>query len=632
MVENYKYISSINSLDDFRKLNLEELDILSLELRDFIINVMSKNGGHLASNLGVVELTLALHKVFNSPEDKIVWDVGHQSYVHKIITGRKNEFHTIRKYKGLSGYPKRKESVHDIFETGHSSTSVSAGLGIALARDIKKEDYNVISVIGDGAMTAGMVYEAMNHAGEVKTKFIVVLNDNEMSISKNIGGLSNYLTKLRTAPSYLNTKKDIKKLLNSIPKIGGKLCRTTENIKNSLKYLVVPGVFFEELGFKYLGPIDGHNINELIKTMKIAKKYNGPVLIHAVTKKGKGYYPAEKNPDKFHGTPPFDISTGCQVKKKSGQSYSSVLGDTLVKLAKEDNSITAITAAMPLGTGLTKFKQEHPDRFFDVGIAEQHGVTLSAGLASRNLKPFYAVYSSFLQRGYDQVLHDVCIQNLPVVFALDRAGIVGSDGETHHGVFDFSYLSHIPNMTIMAPKGKQEFISMIEFAAKYKDGPIALRYPRGNCIEYEGYDSKQIEIGKGEVLHHGKDIALIAIGHMVNEAVKAYNMLLEDGIEVTVFNARFLKPLDEEAIDSIVKKHNVIITIEDNVLVGGFGSYINDYLIKKQYNNIVYNIGYEDKFIEHGNVEQLYADYGVNCNKIIGIIKERILGRVDEKE
>ncbi|WDV47932.1 1-deoxy-D-xylulose-5-phosphate synthase [Clostridiaceae bacterium M8S5] len=628
----YKYLSKINSLDDFKALDAMKLDALASEVRDYIIQVVSNNGGHLASNLGVVELTLALHRVYESPNDKIIWDVGHQSYVHKIITGRREEFKTIRKYKGLSGYPKRKESEHDIFETGHSSTSVSAGLGIALARDVLKDSYDVVSVIGDGAMTAGMVYEAMNHAGGLKTKFTVVLNDNEMSISKNIGGLSNYLSKLRTAPSYLNTKKDIKKILSSIPKIGDTIFRTTESIKNSLKYLVVPGVFFEELGFKYIGPIDGHNISELTKFLKIAKMYNGPVLVHVVTKKGKGYYPAEQNPDKFHGSPPFDIETGHQIKKASGQSYSSILGETLVSLSKNDRDIVAITAAMPLGTGLEEFKQKFPERFFDVGIAEQHGVTLAAGLACEKLKPFYAVYSSFLQRGYDQVLHDVCIQKLPVVFALDRAGIVGSDGETHHGVFDFSYLSHIPNITIMAPKGKEEFKKMIEFASKYKDGPIALRYPRGMSIEYNDYENINIEIGKGEIIRQGKEVAIIAIGHMVQEAVKASDTLLEDNIEVTVFNARFLKPLDEKSIDEIAKTHSYIITIEDNALIGGFSSYINNYFIKKDYKNHIYNIGYKDTFIEHGDVTSLYEEYEVDAGKIIEIVKERVLGKADGKK
>lgn len=628
----YKYLDQINCLEDFKKMDKKDMKPLASDIRNLIIDVVSKNGGHLASNLGVVELTLALHRVYNSPKDKIVWDVGHQSYVHKIITGRKDEFNTIRKYKGLSGYPKRKESVHDIFETGHSSTSVSAGVGISIARDIKNEKYDVVSVIGDGAMTAGMVYEAMNQAGGLKTNFTVVLNDNEMSISKNIGGLSNYLSKLRTAPSYLNTKADIKKILKGIPKIGNTLCRTTENIKKSLKYLIVPGAFFEELGFKYIGPVDGHNIEDLIRSLKIAKSFCGPVLLHVVTKKGKGYFPAEENPDKFHGSPPFEIPTGIQKKKIAGNSYSSVFGETLVKLAKEDEKIVGISAAMPLGTGLVKFQNEFPKRFYDVGIAEQHGVTLAAGLACQNLKPFYAVYSSFLQRGYDQVLHDVCIQNLPVVFALDRAGVVGSDGETHHGVFDLSYLTHIPNMTVMAPKGKEEFEKMIEFASKYMDGPIALRYPRGACTQYDDYDNIDIELGKGETLREGSNIAIIAIGNMVDKAIEAYEELKADSIDVTVFNARFIKPLDEEALDDIASKHNYIITIEDNVLIGGFASQINDYFIKRQYNNTIYNIGFDDIFVEHGSVGDLYRDYDVSSAKIVEIVKERILGKVDEKK
>ncbi len=617
----------LSRYDDLRALKTmsnEELCILSENIRELIIDVVSKNGGHLASNLGVVELTIALHKVFNSDYDKIIWDVGHQSYVHKILTGRKDRFHTLRKYKGISGFPKRKESPHDIFETGHSSTSISAALGYALSRDIKGEKYNVISVIGDGAMTAGMAFEALNHAGYTGTNLIVILNDNEMSISQNVGGLSQYLNRIRTAPTYFKVKEDVETILNSIPGIGKQVFKTAERAKDSVKYFLVPGMFFEDLGFKYLGPIDGHNINDIVRELERAKKVKGPVLVHVITKKGKGYKPAEENPDKFHGSSPFEIKTGKPINIPSQPSYSDVLGDTLINLAQNDKRVVAITAAMPEGTGLSKYKEKFKERFFDVGIAEQHGVTLAAGLASNKLKPYFVVYSSFLQRGYDQVLHDVCIQKLPVVFAIDRAGLVGSDGETHHGVFDLSYLSHIPNIAIMAPRDKSEFIQMLEFSKDY-NGPLAIRYPRGGCYDIvEESPRIEIELGKAEILSKGKDIALIAIGKMVEVSCKVAEELNKQGKNITIINGRFVKPLDEKLIIEIAKEHSFIVTLEDNVKSGGFGSCINNLLVENKYKGEILNIALPDEFIEHGSVEELFKQYNIDTEGIINRIHEQI--------
>jgi len=617
-------LSNYKGLNDLKTMSYEELNILAKEIRELIIDVVSKNGGHLASNLGVVELTIALHKVFNSDYDKIIWDVGHQSYVHKILTGRKDVFHTIRKYKGISGFPKRKESPHDIFEVGHSSTSISAGLGYALSRDIKKEGYNIVSVIGDGAMTAGMAFEALNHAGDSGTNLIVVLNDNEMSISQNVGGLSKYLNRIRTAPTYFKLKEDVEAILTSIPGIGKQVFKTAERAKDSVKYFFVPGMFFEDLGFKYLGPIDGHNISDIVRELERAKKVRGPVLVHVLTKKGKGYKPAEENPDKFHGTPPFEISTGKPLDIQNQPSYSDVLGDTLINLAEKDSRIVAITAAMPEGTGLSKYKEKFSNRFFDVGIAEQHGVTLAAGLASNGLKPYFVVYSSFLQRGYDQVLHDVCIQKLPVVFAIDRAGVVGSDGETHHGVFDLSYLSHMPNMVIMAPKDRTEFIEMLEFSKDF-NGPLAIRYPRGNCYDIiEGKPRTKIELGKAEIIAKGKDLALLAIGKMVEIAYEVSKVLSNEGKSVTLVNARFVKPLDEELIKDIAKTHSFIVTLEDNVKIGGYGSLVNDLLIENGYKGQVLNIALPDIFIEHGSIEELFKQYNMDAQGVLDKIHDKI--------
>lgn len=616
-------LNKLENIDDLRKLKDYELDKLSNEIREFIIENVSKTGGHLASNLGVVELTIALHTVFNSPEDKIIWDVGHQAYVHKILTGRKDKFNTLRQYKGISGFPKRSESEHDIFETGHSSTSISAGLGCALSRDLKNENNEVISIIGDGAMTAGMAFEALNHIGEVGTKLIVVLNDNEMSISQNVGGLSKYLNEIRTASTYSKMKEDVEAILNRIPAIGKKVFKTAERAKDSVKYFLIPGMLFEDLGFKYLGPVDGHNIKALTHVMEKAKKVNGPTLVHVLTKKGKGYSHAEKNPDKYHGASPFDIETGKSIKKANRTNYSNILGNKLCELAKNNEKIVAITAAMPAGTGLSKFKEEFSNRFFDVGIAEQHGVTLAAGMASLGHKPFFAVYSTFLQRGYDQVLHDVCIQKLPVVFAVDRAGLVGDDGETHHGVFDLSYLSHMPNMAIIAPKDEKEFNEIIKFAANYNDGPIAIRYPRGISCDLSNYSNDyDIRLGKNEIINQGKDVALLAVGKMVQFSLEAMNKLKSQGKNITVINSRFIKPLDEELILDIAKNHSTIVTYEDNALIGGFGSLVNDLLVKNDYKGKIINIGLPDEFIEHGKVDQLYKECNIDVDSVVELLKD----------
>lgn len=622
----YKLITKINSPEDLKKLNYEDLKKLSKEIRDFLLESVSKTGGHIASNLGVVELTLAIHKVFNSPKDKIVWDVGHQAYVHKIVTGRMDKFETLRQFNGLSGFPKYNESIHDSFETGHSSTSISAGLGMAMARDVKGDNHSVISVIGDGALTGGMAFEALNHAGHSETDFIVILNDNEMSISENVGGLSKYLNRLRTDPAYFKMKDDVENVLSKIPAIGKSVVKTAQKAKETIKYFFVPGVLFEELGFTYIGPVNGHDIEELTEVLKRAKKMKGPVLIHTITKKGKGYRFAEKYPDKYHGiSGAFDIKTGKKIKKAEGKTYSQIFGETLLELVEENSDIVAITAAMPSGTGLSEFAEKYPKRFFDVGIAEQHAVTFSAGLASNGLRPVFAVYSTFLQRGYDQVLHDVCLQNLPVVFCIDRGGLVGQDGETHHGVFDLSFLSNIPNLKIALPKDGKELKAMMKYAFSQKT-PIAIRYPRGISIDLNVENNNDdVHDEKAEVLLKGKDVCIIAVGKMVSTAIEVANMLKEDGIESTVINARFVKPLDEETILANIKEVKNIFTLEDNVRIGGFGTQVVDMLSKngvKNKNTRVF--AFPDKFIEHGNTETLFKHYNLDAESIYNQISSDI--------
>ena len=563
-----------------------------------------------------------MYLAFDLPKDMVIWDVGHQSYTHKILSGRRELFDELRKYGGLSGFPKRKESPYDAFDTGHSSTSISAGLGMALGRDLKGEDYGVVSVIGDGALTGGMAYEALNNAARIKNNFIIVLNDNNMSISENVGGMSKYLNGLRSGTGYNQLKKDVSAALMKIPVIGEGLVDKISRTKNSIKQLVIPGMLFENMGITYLGPVDGHNVRAMVKVFREARKMDHAVLVHVNTKKGKGYPPAEKNPERFHGVEPFDPLTGKPLKKKIYPSYTDVFSKELCRLAEKNPKIVAITAAMPDGTGLKAFSRQYPERFFDVGIAEQHGVTSAAGMAAAGLKPVVAVYSSFLQRGFDQILHDVCIQNLPVVFVLDRAGLVGSDGETHQGIFDLSYLTAIPNMSVMAPKNLWELRRELEFALNHFDRPIAIRYPRGQA--YRGlkeFDSP-IEYGKGEILYGGKDIALLAVGSMVSTAEHVRDKLKEEGIQCTLANGRFIKPVDEDLVRILAQTHDLIVTLEENVLKGGFGLEVTAFVHKNYPHVKVLNIALPDAYVEHGNVSLLRESLGIDSDSVIRAIRK----------
>ncbi|MEL7564207.1 MAG: 1-deoxy-D-xylulose-5-phosphate synthase [Dehalobacterium sp.] len=617
------HLENVNCVQDIKKLSNMELEKLAEEIREFIIASVSKTGGHLAPSLGVVELTLALHQVFDSPKDKIIWDVGHQAYCHKIITGRKDKFYTLRQYKGLSGFPKTFESEHDCFNTGHSSTSISAAVGMAKARDLKGEKHQVIAVIGDGALTGGMAYEALNHAGDLQTDLIVVLNDNEMSIAANVGAMSGYLSRIRTDPRYGKSKEEVEQLLNKIPRVGPRVVKTIERVKDSFKYLVVPGMLFEEMGFTYLGPIDGHNIPGIKTVLQNAKQLKGPVLVHVVTSKGKGYRPAEANPDTFHGVGPFEVATGKVIKNEGPPTYTKVFGDTLIDLAAKQENIVAVTAAMPTGTGLAKFAERFPRRFFDVGIAEQHAVTFSAGMASQGYHPVVVIYSTFLQRAYDQVLHDVAMQNLPVTLALDRAGLVGEDGETHHGVFDISYLRHIPNMVILAPKDENELRGMLAWAVRFS-GPCAIRYPRGCGIGVElTKDFPEIHKGCGEVIEDGTDLTIVAVGPLVYTALSAANQLKQWEISAAVINPRFIKPIDSNLLVKFARKTKRIITIEENVLAGGFGSACLEILNKHCPGAEVENIGLPDIFIEHGAPDILKEGYGISAPVIV----ERVISK-----
>jgi len=580
----------------------------------------------------VVELTIALHRVFNSPVDKIVWDVGHQSYVHKILTGRREKFSSLRTLNGISGFPRRQESEHDAFGTGHSSTSISAALGLAVARDLKGENYSVVAVIGDGAMTGGMAYEALNNAGHLKKNLIVVLNDNEMSISKNVGAMSTYLTRIRTDPMYYKGRDELENLLRKIPAFGSTVLKVVERLKDSVKYLVVPGMLFEELGFVYVGPIDGHNIEWMTKVFKRAKFMKGPILIHVVTRKGKGYKLAEKNPNKFHGIGAFDLPSGKPVKNSKKPSYTEIFGRTMVELGREDSRIVAITAAMTDGTGLVPFSREFPDRFFDVGIAEEHAVTMSAGMAAEGLKPVVAIYSTFLQRGYDQVIHDVCLQNLPVTFCLDRAGIVGEDGATHHGLFDLTYLRSVPNIVVMAPKDENEMRYMLKTAIDYP-GPCALRYPRGSGTGCElDKEICKLEVGKAEVVEEGKDLAVFAIGRMVLVAVEMAAILKKKGIAPAVINARFAKPLDEEVIVKYSSRTGNVLTLEENVLHGGFGSAVLEVLSERNITGVkVRRVGIPDTFVEHGHPETLRAKCGLDAVSLAKYVMNEFWGKSSHK-
>lgn len=612
-------LDRVDSPTELKKLNYQELTELAEEIRQEMIDVVSANGGHLASNLGVVELTIALHRVFNSPEDKIVWDVGHQSYVHKLLTNRQKDFHTIRKYKGLSGFPKREESEHDCFNTGHSSTSISAALGFAKARDINNLNHHVVAVIGDGAMSGGMSYEALNHAGNSDTDLIVVLNDNEMFISQNVGAMSSYLNKIRTAPLYDKKKKDLEKFLKNIPAIGSKVARAAGKAKDGIKYFLVPGLLFEELGLTYLGPINGHDIHALEKVLNQAKHKGGPVLIHTVTCKGKGYEPAKKNPDIFHGVGPFIKETGEIIKKPAPPTYTQVFGETICELATKNDSIVAVTAAMGNGTGLNGFGKLFPDRFFDVGIAEQHAVTFASALALEGFRPIVSMYSTFYQRAYDQVLHDICLQNAKVILAVDRAGIVGEDGPTHHGIFDISFLRAIPNLTLMAPKDENELRHMINTALTF-DNPVAIRYPRSVGFGVKMDDTLSVLAkGKSELIKEGKDITLIGFGPVVYMCLEAANVLQRKGIQASVVNLRYINPIDKEMIIDQVKQTGRVVTVEDHILAGGMGSAVLELLEEAEMKNVaVERIGYHD-YVEHGPIPILYEAYGLSLQRIIGV-------------
>lgn len=609
-------LEMIQKENDIKKLDEEQLKELSGEIRQFLIEKISRTGGHLASNLGVVELTMALHLTLDFPEDKLIWDVGHQSYTHKLLTGRKDGFDDLRKYGGMSGFPKRKESACDAFDTGHSSTSISAGLGYVAARELRGEKHSVVSVIGDGALTGGMAYEALNNASRLKSNFIIVLNDNNMSISENVGGMSKYLNGLRTAQAYTGLKKGVEDTLKRIPGTGDRIVNQIRKTKSGIKQLFVPGMFFEDMDITYLGPVDGHDIRKLVKVLSEARRVDRAVLVHVITKKGKGYAPAEENPARFHGLGPFDIGTGEPVGAEETDSYTQVFSKVLVDIAKRDDKVAAITAAMADGTGLSAFSRRFPERFFDVGIAEEHAMTFAAGLAAGGMKPVFAVYSSFLQRAYDQTLHDVCLQDLPVVVAVDRAGLVGSDGETHQGVFDLSFLSTIPNMTVISPKNRWEMADMLRFAFDFGH-PVAIRYPRG--VAYEGMKKFRapIEYGKSEVLYEEEDIVVIFVGHMAELADRVRRGIKDIGYSCSLVNARFVKPLDTSLLEELAKDHRLFVTIEENVLTGGFGEQVADYISRAGLDVRVRSIGISDEYVEHGNVEVLRKEVGLDKDVIV---------------
>lgn len=619
-------LEKIKEANDVKQLSLSECEQLAQEIRDFLIRSLSETGGHLASNLGVVELTIALHRFLHFPEDKLVWDVGHQAYTHKILTGRKEQFATLRKTGGLSGFPKRKESDCDAFDTGHSSTSISAGLGLVQARDLKGENYQVVSVIGDGALTGGMAYEALNNAAELKKNFIIILNDNEMSINRNVGGMSSYLDHIRMAAPYTELKMGVTNALKKIPKVGDGMVDALHKTKSSIKQLVIPGMLFENMGLTYLGPVDGHDMRQLGKVLQEAKRKQGPVLIHVLTEKGRGYEPAMRHPARFHGAAPYEIETGLP-KSNGNPSYTDIFSTVMRKFGDREPDVVAVSAAMVPGTGLKRFGNMFPERLFDVGIAEEHAVTFAAGLALGGLRPVVAIYSSFLQRAVDQILHDVCMQNLPVVFAVDRAGLVGSDGETHHGCFDLSYLSMMPNMTVMAPKNKWELSDMLKFAIRQKS-PVAIRYPRGEA--YTGLEDYRapIEMGKAEILEKGKEIAILAVGNMVRTAVQVTENLRNRGYEPTLVNMRFVKPLDMDLLEILREDHSLIVTMEENVKSGGFGEQVMTYYGSRLHSPAVRIVAIEDKFVPHGSVEDLMHQQQMDSASVT----ERILRWKEEQQ
>lgn len=619
-------LEKIKEANDVKQLSLSECEQLAQEIRDFLIQSLSETGGHLASNLGVVELTIALHRFLHFPEDKLVWDVGHQAYTHKILTGRKEQFATLRKTGGLSGFPKRKESDCDAFDTGHSSTSISAGLGLVQARDLKGENYQVVSVIGDGALTGGMAYEALNNAAELKKNFIIILNDNEMSITRNVGGMSSYLDHIRMAAPYTELKMGVTNALKKIPKVGDGMVDALHKTKSSIKQLVIPGMLFENMGLTYLGPVDGHDMRQLGKVLQEAKRKQGPVLIHVLTEKGRGYEPAMRHPARFHGAAPYEVETGLP-KSNGNPSYTDIFSTVMRKFGDREPDVVAVSAAMVPGTGLKRFGNMFPERLFDVGIAEEHAVTFAAGLALGGLRPVVAIYSSFLQRAVDQILHDVCMQNLPVVFAVDRAGLVGSDGETHHGCFDLSYLSMMPNMTVMAPKNKWELSDMLKFAIRQKS-PVAIRYPRGEA--YTGLEDYRapIEMGKAEILEKGKEIAILAVGNMVRTAVQVTENLRNCGYEPTLVNMRFVKPLDMDLLEILREDHSLIVTMEENVKSGGFGEQVMTYYGSRLHSPAVRIVAIEDKFVPHGSVEDLMHQQQMDSASVT----ERILRWKEEQQ
>lgn len=615
-------LDRITKPNDIKKITFNELPQLAEEIRGFLIENLSHTGGHLASNLGVVELTIALHEVFDLPEDKLVWDVGHQCYTHKILSGRKDGFEHLRKEGGISGFPKRCESACDIFDTGHSSTSISAGLGLVKARDIKGEGHQIVSIIGDGSLTGGMAYEALNNAAELDENFIIVLNDNNMSISKNVGGMSNYLNNIRTTEGYAGFKTNLEAVLSKIPLLGSKLVKILKRAKGSIKQLVIPGMLFENMGITYLGPIDGYNIPQMIRTFEKAKRVNGSVLVHVLTQKGRGYEPAVLQPAKFHGTAAFDVATGTPLKQIDKDSYTDVFGKTLMGIGENNREVVAITAAMPEGTGVKHFAEKFPERFFDVGIAEEHAVTFAAGLAVGGMTPVVALYSSFMQRAFDQAMHDVCMQNLHVVFAIDRAGIVGNDGETHHGDFDLSYFSMMPNMTVLAPKNGWELEEMLKFAIAYS-GPIAIRYPKGDAYDGLKEYRQPIKLGSAEIIYEEVDIALVAVGSMVKVAEDVRAKLKERGKKVTLVNARFVKPLDNEMLKAIARKHKLVVTLEENVQTGGFGEQVANYYNDNEIGVKVQVIAVPDYFVSHGSVEYLMKQIKMDTDSIV----ERIIAK-----
>ncbi len=613
-------IEEIKKPNDVQKLREDQLPALAEEIRQFLIKSVSKTGGHLGSNLGVVELTIALHRVYHLPEDKIIWDVGHQAYTHKILTGRKDEFEHLRMEGGISGFPRRSESSCDSFDTGHSSTSISCGLGYVKARDILKQDYSVVSVIGDGALTGGPAYEAMNNMAELKKNFVVVLNDNAMSINRNVGGMSQYLGGLRTSSAYTDMKMRVTNALSHVPRVGEDMVDTLRKTKSSIKQLVIPGMFFENMGITYLGPVDGHNISQMIRVLEEAKRFQGPVLVHVITQKGRGYAPALKAPAKFHGTGPYVIRTG-QPKKKSGPSYANAISEVLCEEGRKNKRIVAVTAAMKEGTGLSKFAEEQPERFFDVGIAEGHAVTFAAGLALGGLIPVFAVYSSFLQRGFDQLMHDICMQDLPSVFLVDRAGLVGADGKSHQGCFDLSYLSLMPNMTVMAPKNDAELKDMFRYAVK-AGHPTAIRYPRGAACTALRDHRAPVEKGRSEVLFRGSRIALLAVGAMVETAFRVREHFLEQGVELTLVNVRFVKPLDQELLRELAGDHSVFVTLEENIRIGGFGEQAEDFLQREQLPVSTEIFAVPDCFVGHGSVDWQRKLLGLDAESVIAKIEQ----------